>query len=218
MGGTVRFNLCPWTMIISETKGNVHPKAIYEVLKALKLWDVIKANGGLDALVSSLGLSDGQMQLLSIARGMLHNLLSGGNVVLMDETVSGMDAGTAKTVRDALVDVFPDRTVIAVVNEDNNPLKEVDLTIRMSEGRAIRKIVNSNGPAARKRAAEKQAAGSQVAVPPPPPPPQPIHPHYQRLMDLQTNPDAPPLESPHRESEVRLRAAYARRGRGRGLL
>lgn len=217
LGGSVRFNLCPWTMNVSETKGNVHFAAIQLVLNALGLWDVIEFKGGLDKPLASLELSHGQLQLLSIARGMLRNLSTGSNLVIMDETTCNLDQTAANLVQKALNDVFPDHTVISVVREEDTPV-DVDLTIRMANGRIVSKVENANGPAARKAAAKKLAAEREAAIaaatarskPPPPT----IHPFYQHMMTLQTNPYAPPFERPHRESEMRLRREFLRRQAG----
>ncbi|KAK0612869.1 P-loop containing nucleoside triphosphate hydrolase protein [Bombardia bombarda] len=70
------------------------------VLEKVNMWETISANGGVDAEIDLDSLSQGQKQLLALARA----LLKGGNLVLMDEATSSVDQHTAELIS------LPDKT------------------------------------------------------------------------------------------------------------
>lgn len=60
-----------------------------------------------------VGLSGGQRQRIALARAILH----GGQVLLLDEPLSAVDAVSASRIRDALRQLVPQRTVLLVSHE-----------------------------------------------------------------------------------------------------
>lgn len=134
---TVKFNVCAWTMSDQPGNGrNAEDAAIIKVLRQLELWDCIEAKGGLMAKVSDLGLSHGQLQLLCIARGLLHNLCFKSKLVLMDEPTSGLDVDTQKVVQRILRGAFPECTVIMVAHRVET-LLDANVILHMNNGKLV---------------------------------------------------------------------------------
>lgn len=200
LDGTVQFNLCPWTMNVTDKQeGNVVPDSLRIVLQALGMWQFIVENGGVTAKISEIGLSHGQLQLLTIGRGMLHNLRTGSNVVIMDELTSHLDPRTEKIVQAAMDKAFVDRTVISVVHREGL-LKGADIVLRMKDG----KIVEKSYPKAEKAAAAKaRAAAAQQ-------PPRVIPPALQAMIDHMNDTNAADSLEANRQKIAELRLDYER--------
>ena len=77
--------------------------------------DVSLLPGGLDGKIALWGesLSGGQRQKLIIAREML----KGSSILLLDEPTSSLDLGAQKTVFEAIMRGFADRTVVTVTHD-----------------------------------------------------------------------------------------------------
>ncbi|KAB5515468.1 P-loop containing nucleoside triphosphate hydrolase protein [Coniochaeta sp. 2T2.1] len=105
---TIRQNLVP------QTDDQTEDERIMSVLYRLKMGDVVVDRlGGLDSPLEADQLSQGQRQLLSLARAML-----AGNkkIILLDEANSGVDERTERLIRQVVREEFAGRTVIAVVH------------------------------------------------------------------------------------------------------
>lgn len=85
---------------------------IVQVLRRLKIDDVVDSLGGLDSLLDADRLSQGQRQLLCIARAML----AGKRIILIDEASSNVDERSEKLIRDVMREQFVSCTVIAVAH------------------------------------------------------------------------------------------------------
>ena len=85
---------------------------ILQVLRRLKMDDVVDRLGGLDSPLDADRLSQGQRQLLCIARAML----AGKRIVLIDEASSNVDERSERLIRDVMREQFASCTVIAVVH------------------------------------------------------------------------------------------------------
>ncbi|GLA02364.1 hypothetical protein AnigIFM60653_001767 [Aspergillus niger] len=103
--GTVRQNIDP--------PGNQPDESIINVLKKVKLWDIVSTQlGGLDGLVQEESFSQGQKQLLRLAAAMLRK----SKVVVLDEATSSVDPETDDLMQRLIRTAFADCTVIAVVH------------------------------------------------------------------------------------------------------
>jgi ABC-type multidrug transport system fused ATPase/permease subunit len=76
---TVRFNIDPLS-------GGSSGEEIVEVLQRVKLWDLVRDQGGLDCDIDVLALSAGQKQLLCFARAMVKRKQC--DVLVLDEATS----------------------------------------------------------------------------------------------------------------------------------
>lgn len=85
---------------------------ILQVLRRLEMDDVVDRLGGLDSPLDANRLSQGERQLLCIARAML----AGKRVILIDEASSNVDERSERLIRDVMRDQFASCTVIAVVH------------------------------------------------------------------------------------------------------
>ncbi|RAL02582.1 P-loop containing nucleoside triphosphate hydrolase protein [Aspergillus ibericus CBS 121593] len=107
----------------------INDSAMISGPSSVHLWPQILEQGGLDADVQFIHMSNGQQQLLGIARA----LLLPGRLVILDEPTSGFDEQTEKLVQGILREGFKDRTVICVAHRIGT-LMDSDVIIVMSEG------------------------------------------------------------------------------------
>ncbi|KAB8236980.1 ABC transporter [Aspergillus alliaceus] len=108
----------PYVFDQSSVRENVDPyskhsnESIIDVLKKVRLWSLVEAGGGLDIVVSPDIFSDGQRQILCLARAMLRD----GNIVAFDEVTSRIDRITDDFMQDAIRHHFKDHTVLTVTH------------------------------------------------------------------------------------------------------
>uniref|UniRef100_A0A8H7KFW9 ABC transporter n=1 Tax=Bionectria ochroleuca TaxID=29856 RepID=A0A8H7KFW9_BIOOC len=125
IGGNVRLNLDPEGRIQSD-------ELLIEALNKVMVWPMIQERGGLEAQITDLGFSVGQMQLFSLARA----LLSRSRVVLLDEATSSIDRTTDEEIRRILRAELRGRTVIEVVHR-LEIVRDFDLVIVMGHGEIL---------------------------------------------------------------------------------
>jgi ATP-binding cassette subfamily C (CFTR/MRP) protein 1 len=63
-----------------------------------------------------MNLSKGQMQLLCIARALLHNAHTESKIVLMDEATSHMDENTDHHIQAVMGEAFADCTMLVIAH------------------------------------------------------------------------------------------------------
>ncbi|KAH0420504.1 hypothetical protein KCU90_g9893, partial [Aureobasidium melanogenum] len=105
------------------------PSDLTSALSKVRLLDLVNDRGGLDADIDQQSLSQGQAQLLCLAR----TLLRKSKLVILDEATSSLDAETDAVVRDVLRSEFVDCTVISVAHRTTTIL-EADMVIMMDAG------------------------------------------------------------------------------------
>ncbi|PYI02725.1 P-loop containing nucleoside triphosphate hydrolase protein [Aspergillus sclerotiicarbonarius CBS 121057] len=134
--GSVRENLVLGTPppLPPTTTSSTIPISDAEIISTLStlplpLWPHILSHGGLNADVQSIPLSNGQQQLLCIARA----LLRPGKLVVLDEPTSGFDEHTEKLVQGVLREGFRGWTVISIAHRIRT-LLDSDLVIVLDEG------------------------------------------------------------------------------------
>lgn len=121
LSGTIRENL---TLFNDE----VPQERIDEVTKAAEIYDIInELPNGFDTLLSErgAGLSEGQLQRISIARA----LLTDAPILLLDEATSALDEPTESRVLDN-IKTLSDKTVLFVTHR-NTSLKICDNIIHI---------------------------------------------------------------------------------------
>jgi ATP-binding cassette subfamily C (CFTR/MRP) protein 1 len=128
---TIRENLVPHHHLLPET--TTSDERILSVLHRLKMRDVVVDRlGGLDSPLDADRLSQGQRQLLCLARAMLADK----KIVLLDEANSNIDERSERLIRQVIREEFVDRTVIAIVHR-LGAVADFDRVAVMGEGRLV---------------------------------------------------------------------------------
>ncbi|KAG0157596.1 hypothetical protein PDIDSM_4781 [Penicillium digitatum] len=104
VAGTIRFNVDP-LQGASDAK-------IISALQKVRLWGKIKKEGGLDMAMKVTAWSQGQKQLLCLARAMVRK----GKVLILDEATSSVDNETENFMQEIINAEFSTHTVLAVVH------------------------------------------------------------------------------------------------------
>ncbi|OGM41659.1 ATP-binding cassette transporter [Aspergillus bombycis] len=131
VGCTVRFNLDP-----TETLSDID---IITALVRVGIWDgLLLERGGLDTEINdTLFLSQGEQQLLQLARAMLKIQTSNARILLIDEGTSSVDMETDARVQDLLQqDPFRLCTVLTVAHRVHT-LLSYDLIVCLDRGRVV---------------------------------------------------------------------------------
>lgn len=137
--GSVRECLFPWSIHLGEDKEDERaPNSdnLKEVLKKVHLYDLVMSNGGLDANVATLHLSNGQRRLMMIARAILHRQFMDSKVVLLDEATSGLDSDMEERVLSVMEDAFFDCTVL-IAAHSTVALRSAHLILHMEDGKIV---------------------------------------------------------------------------------
>ncbi|KUL81791.1 hypothetical protein ZTR_09349 [Talaromyces verruculosus] len=117
------------------------------VSKVVGIWHIIAERGGLQALMESNNLSQGQKQLFGIARAVLRvrirnkalslqNNESGGGILLLDEITSNMDDETDARIQRIIRKEFEGYTIINVCHKQET-VQDFDRMIVMDDGAII---------------------------------------------------------------------------------
>lgn len=128
--GTVRFNLSPYT---NSRADPISDETMITLLKDVGLWSHFQQRGGLDAPLSDIKLSEGQRQLVNIARGMAHHIQTKSKIALMDEVTSQLDQQSDQQVQNALRHTFKDCTTLIIAHRIET-LRDMDLILDISDG------------------------------------------------------------------------------------
>lgn len=146
--GTIRQNLLPFDTELGEQplgpmteKQNAEAAQkdiiLREVLVRLRIWDSLEEYGELDAVVGKVGYSHGELQMLCIARAVVHRRLTGSRLVLVDEGTSNVDRWRDVLVRQTLKQYFSDCTVIVIAHRDET-IADASTTITLADGKVVR--------------------------------------------------------------------------------
>ena len=109
-----------------------------EMVQAAKMGNchdmVLRLKDGYDTMLSGEGynLSQGQRQLLSIARA----FLSQPKILILDEATSSVDTRTEKKIQDAMVKLMENRTSLIIAHRLST-IQDADFIVVMEQGRII---------------------------------------------------------------------------------
>lgn len=125
--GTIREN------IVYDKKG-VKEEDLIKACKAANLWHFIEAQPhGLDTVLSeSTSLSEGQRQLLTIARAMVQN----SPMLILDEATSNVDTRTEILIQEAMDRLTHGRTSFVIAHRLST-IKNADLILVLKDGNII---------------------------------------------------------------------------------
>jgi ABC-type multidrug transport system fused ATPase/permease subunit len=149
--GSVRLNANP-TATTSIGTNTASDKAILSALKSVNLHTKVIENGGLDADIDDLHLSQGQKQLFCLARAILRS----GNILVLDEAtskyvlrlfpyflsmilkilLSSIDSKTDEIMQRVIRKNFSSHTVLTVAHKLESIL-DYDKVIILEDGRII---------------------------------------------------------------------------------
>ena len=119
-------------LVVLQRQQKTDDNKILQVLRRLKMDGVVDRLGGLDRPLDADRLSQGQRQLLCIARAML----SGKRIVLIDEASSNVDERSERLIREVMREQFASCTVIAVAHR-LGAVVDFDRVAVMSGGRLL---------------------------------------------------------------------------------
>ncbi|KAM4056705.1 ABC transporter [Hirsutella rhossiliensis] len=123
-----------------DSSGSASAAAMRSALEKVQLWDVVESAGGLDSELDVETLSQGQRQLLALARAVLRP----GRIVVLDEATSNssVDKHVAEVMQRIIREEFKGRTVIAVAHQLSTII-DLDHIMVMDAGQ----LVESASPA-----------------------------------------------------------------------
>ena len=95
---------------------------------------ILRLQDGYDTMLSGEGynLSQGQRQLLSIARA----FLAQPKILILDEATSSVDTRTEKRIQDAMVKLMENRTSLIIAHRLST-IQDADFIVVMDRGRII---------------------------------------------------------------------------------
>ncbi|CAI7643915.1 unnamed protein product [Penicillium viridicatum] len=121
--GSIRENLA---LGITST---IDDSAMVSALKEVGLWYQIRDHGGLSANIDTTNLSNGQRQILCIARAILFP----GRIIIMDEPTAGFDEHTERLATGLLCEKLQGWTIISIAHQINTVM-DSDLVMVMDHG------------------------------------------------------------------------------------
>ncbi|OOQ90525.1 putative ABC multidrug transporter [Penicillium brasilianum] len=122
--GSVRLNADP--------TGSRTDQDIRNALKSVQLLPVILEKGDLDSDMDEIHLSHGQKQLFCLARALLRQ----GNILILDEATSNIDAKTDDIMQRVIREKFCNHTIIAVAHKLDTIL-DFDRVVVLDAGRIV---------------------------------------------------------------------------------
>ncbi|KAK3181200.1 hypothetical protein K4F52_007475 [Lecanicillium sp. MT-2017a] len=110
--GTIRLNLDPYDPPDYDSGTRLADQTLITALTRVGLWETVQNCGGLDADMQASNFSEGQHQLLGIARAMLRKSYTLSKIVIFDEATSSIDNDTDRKIQALIADVFANCTVL----------------------------------------------------------------------------------------------------------
>lgn len=105
-----------------------------DILTRIGIWQQLEAQGGLDADMKAMNLSQGEKQLINLARAMIHHIHTGSKIAVMDEATSHIDYARDRKVQAVMEQVFADCTMLVVAHRDET-IARMDTILEMSDGK-----------------------------------------------------------------------------------
>lgn len=137
--GSIRLNLDPYNSARdTPDDDNGSPRrlseeALVQALTRVSLWDSVQQCGGLDTEIAAANFSQGQIQLLGIARALLRKSYQLSKIVLIDEATSSVDNDTDKAMQTVFGEAFASCTVFMISHRADG-LDGMDRVIALQGG------------------------------------------------------------------------------------
>jgi len=129
LAGSLRFNANP--------QGDADDTSICAALERVGLEDLLSASrGGLDATIAPSTLSQGQKQLLALARLLLKKQKQGGAVLVLDEAASSVDMAADAMLQRVVREDFSGCTTVAVAHRLDT-IMDSDVIVVMDGGGVV---------------------------------------------------------------------------------
>jgi ATP-binding cassette, subfamily C (CFTR/MRP), member 1 len=107
-------------------------------LEAVQLWDLVSERGGLKAEFQPDSLSNGEKQLLAMARAVFRNRQARGrSVLVLDEATSNLDSKTEALIQDVVRKEFCGQTIVSVAHRLET-LRDCDTVVELDKGKVVR--------------------------------------------------------------------------------
>lgn len=133
--GTLRSNLIRNTAeAAADERDELDDEKLINHLKTVELWDVVEGQGGLDGDATDLKLSQGQKQLVCMARALASKDES--SILVLDEAMSTVDKQTEELMVKILEDQFAQHTIISVVHRLNT-VEKFDTVLLLDAGEVV---------------------------------------------------------------------------------
>ncbi|OAQ99177.1 hypothetical protein LLEC1_01741 [Akanthomyces lecanii] len=131
--GTLRSNLVRKSSE-GESVDELLDEKLINHLKTVELWDIVKEQGGLGGDIADLKLSQGQKQLVCMARALASKDES--SILILDEAMSTVDKQTEELMVKILEDHFAEHTIISVVHRLNT-VERFDTVLLLDAGEVV---------------------------------------------------------------------------------
>lgn len=128
LSGTLRFNLDPTHSLSDAT--------IVSTLKNVELWTLLESRGGLDTDIKTQPLSQGQNQILFLARAMLRTSNRANGILILDEPTSNVDIETDQLIQKIIREEFEGYTTI-IISHRLDTISRCDKICVMDQGRMV---------------------------------------------------------------------------------
>jgi len=107
-------------------------------LEAVQLWDLVSERGGLKAEFQPDSLSNGEKQLLAMARAVFRNRQARGrSVLVLDEATSNLDSKTEVLIQDVIREEFRGQTIVSIAHRLET-LRDCDTVVELDKGKVVR--------------------------------------------------------------------------------
>ena len=109
---------------------------ILKVLEKVGLLRYVQDHGGINTSLPDMNFSQGQKQLLCLARAMIHHSATKGRLIIMDEATSSMDYDTDSIMQKVMAEAFAGCTMVIIAHRVES-LQGVDYLLELEGGRVV---------------------------------------------------------------------------------
>lgn len=141
---SVRRNVYPFDLSVSSEMTN--DETMTNALQRVGLWDYIAARGGLDASMGDMEVSQGQKQLLFLARAIIRKERTGSKIVLVDEATSSLDLETDRAMQVIMSEAFAGCTIV-VISHRPLAIENADVVFNLDSGKIESVVAAGEGGA-----------------------------------------------------------------------